>query len=352
MAKRNVPTLVLVHRQPLLEQWKSRIASFLGVDAKHIGVMTGTRKKRTGRIDLAMLQSLVKSQELESMVRNYGQVIVDECHHIPAASFESVIKQFSARFVLGLTATPYRKDGLEKILFQQCGPIRHEMVSSDGAQLTKEVIVRETGFRMPLEAGPKPPYYIFAQLLTTHARRNSLIVADVMNALKQGRLPLILSDRKDHLSRLAAAVDETAKLDQAFEDLAIFHMDGAMGLKARREMLATIRSRVATGRQTLILSTASLIGEGFDLPELDVLVMASPFSFKGRIVQYAGRIHRAAGGKSQATIHDYVEAYCQTSLKMYRNRIKAYREMSYAITELDSRSPAAAKSSTTLPCNS
>ena len=212
------------------------------------------------------------------------------------------------------------------------------MISNDGAQLTKEVIARETGFRMPLETGPRPPYHVVAELLTRHTRRNNLIVADVVAALKQERFPLILSDRKDHLSRLASAISEAANES---EDVVIFQMDGTQGLKARREMLASIRDRVATNRRTVILSTASLIGEGFDLPELDVLVMASPFSFKGRIVQYAGRIHRTAGGKDRATIHDYVEAYCPISLKMYRNRIKAYREMKYAITELDSKAGAA-----------
>ena len=146
IAKRKVSTLVLVHRQPLLEQWKERISTFLGIPIKEIGNLSGAKKKMTGKIDLAMLQSLSRISDLTEIMESYSQIIIDECHHIPAASFEDILKQIPARYVIGLTATPYRKDGMEKILFQQCGPIRHEFVNLEALELKKSVTIHETGF--------------------------------------------------------------------------------------------------------------------------------------------------------------------------------------------------------------
>ncbi|MBI5048728.1 MAG: DEAD/DEAH box helicase family protein [Deltaproteobacteria bacterium] len=150
ISERKVSTLILVHRQPILEQWKERLTEFLDIDKKEIGVFGGTRKKRTSRIDIGMLQSISKTEDMEEIAGTYSQIIIGECHHIPAASFESVMKQIPARYIVGLTATPRRKDGLEKILYQQCGSIRHEMHSADGGRLSKTACIRETRFVHPV----------------------------------------------------------------------------------------------------------------------------------------------------------------------------------------------------------
>jgi hypothetical protein len=196
ISERKVSTLILVHRQPLLEQWKERLSEFLDIDKKEIGAFGGTRKKRTGKIDIGMLQSIAKTQEIDEIASSYSQIIIDECHHIPAASFESVMKQIPARYIVGLTATPRRKDGLEEILYQQCGPIRHEMHSADEGRLSKTAFIRETGFRTPVELGDHPPYHLLIESLVSDERRNAIIASDVVTALRSSRFPLLISDRR------------------------------------------------------------------------------------------------------------------------------------------------------------
>ncbi|MDO8446568.1 MAG: DEAD/DEAH box helicase family protein [Deltaproteobacteria bacterium] len=210
ISERKVSTLILVHRQQLLDQWKERLTEFLEMDKKEIGVFGGTRKKRTGRIDIGMLQSITKTEEMEEIASAYSQIIIDECHHIPAASFESVMKQIPARYIVGLTATPRRKDGLEKILYQQCGPIRHEMPSEDEGKLSKTACIRETGFRVPAELGDFPPYHLLIEALVSDEKWNALIASDVVSALKASRFPLLISDRKEHMERLERLIKEQA----------------------------------------------------------------------------------------------------------------------------------------------
>lgn len=184
IAQRNVTTLVLVHRQPLLEQWTEQLQKFLGLEKKDIGVLGGSKKRPNGKLDLAMLQTLTRMETFDEIAENYAQIIIDEAHHIPAASFEGVMKSLPARYVVGLTATPYRKDGLEKILFQQCGPIRHTIESTDGGKLLKRVIIRETGFRLPDECGLKPAYHELLYHLTSNCKRNEMMIDDTISALE------------------------------------------------------------------------------------------------------------------------------------------------------------------------
>lgn len=333
IAERKVSTLILVHRQTLLEQWKERLVEFLDIDKKDIGAFGGTRKKRTGRIDIGMLQSIAKTQEMEEIAGSYSQIIIDECHHIPAASFESVMKQIPARYIVGLTATPRRKDGLEKILYQQCGPIRHEMYSADEGKLSKTVCIRETGFRTPVELGDHPPYHLLIESLVSDERRNAFIATDVVSALRSSRFPLLISDRKEHMEQLERLIKEQASNDD-LSNLKTIRMDGNLSAKQRRVALEEVgRSREA-GEPTLIIATASLIGEGFDLSELDTLILSMPLSFEGRMIQYAGRLHRLSDGKSDVLIYDYLDSANAMLLKMYRNRLRAYRKMGYIIQQV------------------
>jgi superfamily II DNA or RNA helicase len=329
IASRKTPTLILVHRQPLVEQWRSMLTEFLDVSDKEIGSVSGTKKRATGKVDIAMLQTLSRVDDLAGILPHYGQIIVDECHHLPALSFEAVLKQLPATFILGLTATPYRKDGLQKIIHFQCGPVRHEIRSADGGVLSKHVLVHETAFRTPEDAGPKPPIHVIWHYLVTDVARTEMIAADVVQALLKGKVPLVISDRKDHLHSLG----EEIKKQICGTPVQVFRFDGEIPLPARKNMMSELHSALEQKQKTCLLSTASLIGEGFDLPALDTLFLAMPISFRGRIVQYAGRLHRLHDGKRDVEVHDYVDSHCAMALKMYRNRLRAYRDMGYAVEE-------------------
>jgi superfamily II DNA or RNA helicase len=199
MAERKVSTLILVHRGQLLDQWKVRITEFLGVPAKEIGTLSGAKKKLTGNIDVGMLQTLTKLEDLSEIAQIYSQIIIDECHHIPATSFEGILKQIPARYVLGLTATPYRKDGLQKILFQQCGPIRHEIKTTDERQFLKVVTFHESNFKSSESLGQNPPYHLLIHDLISNSKRNEQIAVLASEAIKKCRVPLLVTDRKEHL---------------------------------------------------------------------------------------------------------------------------------------------------------
>ena len=333
IAERHVSTLVLVHRQPLLDQWKESMIKFLGLNPKEIGILGGTIKKTTGKLDLMMLQTLTRMGDLHEIALHYSHVIIDECHHIPAVSFEGVLKQLPARYVLGLTATPYRKDGLEAILFQQCGPVRHEIVSADEGKLEKTVTIFETGYRSPREVGQKPAYHVLMHNLVNDTRRNRRIAADVVKALSAKQFPLLISDRKEHLDTLTKGVETLAKAEASLAQLAVVRLDGDVSVKERRLALERIREIRSQGVSMLVVATAPLIGEGVDLPELDTLVLATPLSFEGRMVQYAGRLHRLVEGKTHVRIVDYVDSSNAMLLSMYRNRVKAYRKMGYEIRQ-------------------
>jgi superfamily II DNA or RNA helicase len=327
IADRKVSTLILVHRQPLLEQWKERLSTFLKIPIKGIGTLSGSKKKMTGKIDVGMLQSVTRLDGLSEIAEKYSQIIVDECHHIPATSFESVLKQLPARYVLGLSATPYRKDGLEKIMFFQCGPVRYEIQPSEVSEIPKEVSIFETSLVLPEEIGNRPPYHILIHYLVQNESRNKLIATKVADALEGRRFVLLVSDRKDHLELIGELIhSQSPEVERVV-------LEGTLSAKERRTALARIHELRASGKQVMLMATASLIGEGFDLPELDTLVFATPLSFEGRVIQYAGRIHRESPEKKSAQIIDFVDSYSGMLLKMYRNRFLTYRKMGYRIQE-------------------
>lgn len=331
IAERKVATLILVHRQPLLDQWKERLQQFLALGDIKIGVITGAKQNPGGKIDIAMIQSLAKNPDLSLLAARYSQVIVDECHRIPAASFEGVIKTFKARYVLGLTATPYRKDGLERILLHQCGPVRY---TSDvaGTSFDKRVFMRETHFGIPEEFGERPAYQVLAELIAHDEARNSVIAADIVAAAVADRRILVLADRTNQVADLQRRVAEA--LERAGSPTRLFRIDGQMGVKARRATHAAIAEACQGKAGVCIFATGSLVGEGFDLAVLDTLVLASPISFKGRVVQYAGRLHRESEGKADVRIHDYLDSSSPVMLKMYRKRRKQYEAMGYVIEEV------------------
>ena len=327
IGKRKVRTLILVHRKQLLYQWMNRLTEFLTVKPEKIGVLSGNTKKMTGIIDIAMLQTLTKLEEGKNILSNYEQVIIDECQRITPFSFESGIKRIPARYFLGLTATPYRKDGHQPIIFMQCGPIRYEMKDVTGGRLEKRIIVRETSFSMPPEVGPQPQIHEVWEKMSLDPDRLNLIACDVEQILRSNRFPLILSERKIHLRLLAKSIRKKLGGFPAKE----FFFASEMGKRARSRALEEIQETLVTNVRPYILATGSLIGEGFDLPELDTLILGMPIAFKGRVVQYAGRLHRKTAGKSNVLIYDYLDKASGLTISMFRKRMAAYKKMGYRI---------------------
>jgi superfamily II DNA or RNA helicase len=314
--------LVLVHRQPLLEQWVNQLAMFLGIDTKAIGRIGGGKRKPNGRLDVAMLQSLVHGDAVNDIVATYGHVIVDECHHVPAVSFERVLASVKARYIAGLTATPQRRDGHHPIIEMQLGPVRFAIDpknQSEQRRFMHRLIVRETPFRLVGDT-PQLPIQNIYRALSSDDARNRLIVNDVLNALEEGRSPILLTERKDHLEYLEAQLRPAARN--------IVVLQGGMGAKRRRKTAERIAA-IPSSEERLVLATGRYIGEGFDDARLDTLFLALPVSWKGTLVQYAGRLHRLHEGKQEVRIFDYVDPTVPMLARMFEKRLRGYRAIGY-----------------------
>lgn len=319
---RGCNTLVLVHRKELLDQWIARLSLFLGIDSKEIGKIGAGKNNPNNSLDVAMIQSLVRKGEVSDLVAGYGQVIVDECHHLPAVSFERVLNAVKARYVVGLTATPYRRDGHQPIIHMQCGPTRysvHPKSQEARMQFKHQLICRTTDFIM--DNSEAAIQGIFAALVTDQ-RRNDLILTDVRQVLKEGRSPVLLTERKEHLDILAD------KLRNEVKHLIV--LSGRLSAKERREAMERLAA-IPAGEERLIAATGRYLGEGFDDPRLDTLILAMPFSWKGTIVQYAGRLHRTHPGKEEVRVYDYVDASVPKLLRMYKKRLSGFRDIGYTM---------------------
>jgi superfamily II DNA or RNA helicase len=324
MRRRNI--LVLVHRKPLLDQWVAQLALFLGKTPKEIGQIGSGKNRLTGKIDVAMMQSLVRLGRVENLVAGYGHIIVDECHHIPAVSFERVLSEVKARFVTGLTATPRRRDGQQPILHMQLGPVRFAVDSRNkNAQrpFAHSLIVRETRFAPMMQTDRTGIQELYA-MLAADQTRNELICTDVIRALEDRRSPIVLTERRDHLESLAE------RLRKYVPHLIVLH--GTMKTSARREALANL-TRAPDGEARLLLATGRYIGEGFDDAQLDTLFLAMPVSWKGTLIQYSGRLQRLYAGKTEVRIYDYVDREVPMLLRMFEKRLRGYRAMGYTRVE-------------------
>jgi superfamily II DNA or RNA helicase len=321
IAARSRATLVLVHRKPLLEQWVAQLSLFLGVPSSEIGQIGGGRSRPNGRLDVAMLQSLVHKGAVDDIVASYGHVIVDECHHVPASTFERVLNEVRARFVTGLTATPHRRDGQHPILHMQCGPVRFAVDPRSPLArrpFGRRLICRETTF----QPGPESEVGIqrlYAQIAIDRDR-NALILADVRASLGEGRSPIVLTERKDHLELLAEGLRGVA--------CHVIVLHGGMLPKARREAAERL-AEIPADEPRLLLATGRYIGEGFDDPRLDTLFLALPVSWRGTLVQYAGRLHRLHPGKAEVRIYDYVDRRVPLLARMWERRLRGYRAIGY-----------------------
>jgi superfamily II DNA or RNA helicase len=321
-ALRGRNTLVLVHRKQLLEQWRAQLALFLDIAPTEIGQLGGGKRKLTGKIDIAMIQSLARAKSEPVDLANYGHVIVDECHHVPAVSFERVMKNVAARFITGLTATPKRRDGHDRILDFQLGPIRHTVAPADQAalrQFAHELIVRQSLFEPPdgiLSSGIQGLYGALAR----DDRRNELIINDVIQALEAGRSPLVLTERREHLELLEERLRPMARN--------VIVLRGGMGVKQMRRAMDLL-VEIPDDEERLLLATGRFIGEGFDDARLDTLFLTMPVSWKGTLVQYVGRLHRMHQNKSSVRIYDYLDARVTMLARMFEKRLRGYSSMGY-----------------------
>ncbi|MBN1851432.1 MAG: DEAD/DEAH box helicase [Pirellulales bacterium] len=324
IAKRQRNTLVLVHRTQLLEQWIAQLSLFLDLKPKEIGQIGGNKKKPNGKLDVAMIQSLVRKDIVDDIVATYGHIIVDECHHVPAVSFERIMREVKARFLTGLTATPRRRDGHHPILQLQLGPSRFTIDPKSQAAaraFDHKLILRHTDFQLPLDFVNISIQDMYRQL-SLDAKRNQMILNDVIQALEEKRSPVLLTERRDHLEYFVENLKGLARN--------LIVLQGGMKTKERREAIARLTT-IPESEERLVLATGRFIGEGFDDARLDTLFLALPVSWKGTLVQYAGRLHRKFHAKTEVRVMDYVDYRVPMLARMFEKRMRGYKAMGYLV---------------------
>ena len=327
IAKRQVNTLILVHRKQLQEQWIERLSMFLDVPAKMIGRIGGGRKKPKGLLDVALIQSLIRKGVVDDVVGQYGNVIIDECHHLSAHSFEQVIRQAKAKYITGLTATLRRKDGHHPIITMLCGPVRYSVNAKEQAAarpFEHTVLVRPTAFVpiKPAHANARVQFNELYDELIKDTARNQLICEEVVKAVQNGRSPLVLTERNEHLDLLSK------QLSSHIRHLIVLR--GRMGAKE----IAQITNRLATipeNEERVLLATGKYIGEGFDDARLDTLFLTLPISWQGTIAQYVGRLHRLYDRKKEVQVYDYVDLNVPILERMFNKRCRGYEAVGYKI---------------------
>ena len=320
--------LVLVNRNNLLEQWKEKLSYFLNIDKKEIGQLGASRNNLNGKLDIASFQSLSKKDNLEEIVKDYGLIIVDECHHVAAFSFEKVLKSVRSKYVYGLTATPTRKDGWHKIIYMQCGDIRARVTNRElkqNKEMEHIVIVKNTGYKY-ISNEEKENIQISEILndMCHNIFRNNMIIQDIKKCILDGRIPIVLTERVEHLKILKEELDNI--------NVPVVIYKGAMGKKKAKEIKEILNEADKNSKPRIILATSSSIGEGFDDSRLDTLFLTMPVSWKGRILQYVGRLHREHKDKSKVIVYDYLDNM-KILEKMYSKRVKGYKIAGYEIIE-------------------
>jgi superfamily II DNA or RNA helicase/very-short-patch-repair endonuclease len=327
IAERRVSTLVLVHRRQLLDQWTERLAVFLDLPTDAIGRIGGGRRRPTGLVDVAVIQSLVRNGTVDDSIADYGQLIVDECHHLPARSFEQVARQAKARFVVGLSATVARKDGHHPIVFMQCGPVRHRVDARAQAAVRPfehRVLVRPTDFRPlePPEADRRLEFQALYRALIEDEARTRRICEDVVSCARAGRSPLVLTERNEHLDRLAQALEPQVRH--------LVVLRAGMGRK-EREATSGRLAAIPSEEERVVLATGRHVGEGFDDARLDTLFLTLPVSWRGTVAQYAGRLHRLSDGKREVQVYDYADLGAPMLARMFDRRCRGYEAIGYTL---------------------
>ena len=342
IAEKKVNTLILLESSALIEQWKDALNKFLIIDEELpqyktktgrlrtrkslIGTLQGAHDSMTGIIDIAMAGSLCKKGEYHKLLNHYGLVLIDECHHCASETIANVLKEVKARYVYGVTATPKRGDGLEKINYMLIGPIRYSYTAKEKAMeqgIQHLVYPRFTRTVPPRGVinGKMHPNEAY-DIIHHNDIRDEQIIEDIKNCVSAGRTPVVLSRYKDH----------SEKLYERLKDYAdhVFLMTGNNSKKEHKKILEQMH-QVDKAESLILIATGSLVGEGFDFPRLDTLFMATPVSFRGVVEQYAGRLNRDYAGKENVIIYDYVDNHITMFNNMYMKRLKAYKQIGYEI---------------------
>ena len=343
IAEKKVNTLILVDKVSLVSQWKESLSKFLTINETLPTADIGEEKKRgrkknrsiigqighgknalSGIIDIAIMQSVNRMGEVKDCIKDYGMVIVDECHHVSDFSYEKVLKSTNAKYVYGLTATPARKDGHHPIIFMQCGPVRYRDDAKKQAEkrpFEHFIMPRFTSLRVPLDKDEKDISIneLYAEIVVNEMR-NQLIVDDVVKCYENGRNCIVLTERTAHVESIAR------ELSKKIPD--VISTVGGMGVKETRETMARI-ANTPMEKPLVLVATGRYIGEGFDEPRLDTLFLAMPISWKGTLQQYAGRLHRLFEGKSEVQIYDYIDIHVRMLEKMYHKRLNGYAAIGY-----------------------
>ena len=337
IAARKVNTLILVHSSALLQQWQQSLSKFLMFEDElpeqpkkrgrqkklfHIGQLGATKNTLNHIVDIAIMQSVVGGDEVKEFVKDYGMVIVDECHHVSAFTFEKILRKVNAKYVYGLTATPKRQDGHQPIITMQCGSIRYQVDALSQSlkwDFAHYVIPEFTDFRI---AQSDMKYQEICTKLCVDEARNRQIVNDVLTAYHNGRNCIVLTERTEHADILLSAINSNAEN--------VFLLSGKDKAKDKREKLEAIKA-VPQDENMVIIATGKYVGEGFDEPRLDTLFLAMPISWKGTLAQYVGRLHRNYVGKTEVIVHDYADIFVPMLDRMYHKRIRGYAELGYSM---------------------
>lgn len=326
IAQRKVNTLILVHRTQLMDQWVERISMFLEISKKEIGQFSGTKKKHFGKIDVALISSIYRDGKSVDWLNDYGQIIMDECHHISAFSFEQAIRQSNALYKIGLSATLSRKDGQHPIVLMNLGPVRYRVSAKKQAQerdFSHIVTVHKTGLHLQADFTKMQIQDVFNELWKNE-KRNELIAQEILSANKDHRQILVLSERTEHLEWFYNRLNPAIK--------SLFVLKGGMGKKQFKRIMDEI-NEAKDSSNIVILATGRYIGEGFDLRELNTLFLPFPISWKGTLAQYVGRLHRESAGKTEVIVHDYLDENVPVLARMHQKRIKGYEALGYELNE-------------------
>ena len=322
IARHKQPTLILVHTKQIFEQWLERIENFLNIPKRDIGQLGAGKKKFSEKVTVAMVQTLNRLKDFKRIADKFGMVIVDECHHIPAKMFRNVITNFKPHYLYGLTATPERKNNDEKLIFFYLGDILHTIDRDflnkknsiqqipDNVRNAPRIIIQETDLYVPFKV-IIDSFQILSKILIFDSNRNQLIMNDIVDNVKNGLRALVLTERKEHVEVLSYYLKR---------ELEIITLTGDLKASQRKLKIQQIES----GNFQLIIATGQLIGEGTDIPNLDVLFLVYPFSFSGKLTQYIGRIQR--GEIKEKTIYDYRDKKIEYLERQFKNRLRYYKK--------------------------
>ncbi len=346
VARRKVSTLILMDKADLLPQWIKEFERFLIIDEKPpvyhtktgrekrrdsvIGTLQAGQDKTTGIIDFALVGSAWHKGEFFPNIDSYGMVLLDECHHVASSQGQALLQRIRAKYVYGLTATPSRSDRLDEMIFMTLGPLRHRYTAreqADAQGLGRYVIPRFT--RVAILTGEKLDIHQADDRIAGSEVRNEQIVEDTSYAVKSGRTPVILTKLKRHAEKLASLLE--GKADH------VFLIYGGQSEKQNQEIKDRML-RVSPEESMILIATGQKIGEGFNFPRLDTLMLAAPVKFDGRLTQYVGRLNRIYPGKKDVVVYDYVDTHIRFFDRQYKSRLAAYQKLGYRVLSEPARS--------------